>query len=194
MPHLGRYSYRTQMLLLMAVYIGLLLLLWPQARHTDVLALKAVFALVPLLPMIGAIWLIARRIMCGDELVQPYVAPRMRGHRVAGGAIDPEQNELIARQQRENRQALREDGEHANAQSKMRGPGTHERKGEGVLAEHDPVNHIERQSGEKSQRQAARARRFDAPIENHQHQKVRTKGIQHRGQRHDGEGEGSGRR
>ena len=70
MPRLGRYGYRTQMLLLMAVYIGLLLLLWPQARHTDVLALKAVFALVPLLPMIGAIWLIARRIMRGDELVQ----------------------------------------------------------------------------------------------------------------------------
>jgi len=73
------------------------------------------------------------------------------GHRVAGGAIDPEQNELVARQQRENRQALRENGEHANAQSKMRGPGTHERERERVLSEHDAMDHIERQPGKESQ-------------------------------------------
>lgn len=68
MPRSTKSAYRRQMLVLMIVYIGLLLLLWPQARHSDERLVKIVLSLVPVLPMAGAIWLIARRIMAGDEL------------------------------------------------------------------------------------------------------------------------------
>jgi hypothetical protein len=70
MPRRASSSFRSQILLLMLAYMGLLLLLWPQARHTSVLPLKVVYALVPLTPMVWALWLEARRIMQGDELQQ----------------------------------------------------------------------------------------------------------------------------
>lgn len=62
--------YRRNVILLMAVYLALLLLLWPLTKTTPSLALKAVFALLPVLPMIGALWLIACKVMASDELQQ----------------------------------------------------------------------------------------------------------------------------
>ena len=61
---------RSRILLLMIVYLGLVLLLWPQAKHATSAPLKVVLALVPLTPMAAAIWLIALRIMRSDELQQ----------------------------------------------------------------------------------------------------------------------------
>jgi hypothetical protein len=63
-------TYRLQLLLLMALYLGMLLLEWPLARNTTALPLKTVFTLTPLLPMLAALWLIAKRIMRSDELNQ----------------------------------------------------------------------------------------------------------------------------
>jgi amino acid transporter len=63
-------AYRRNLLLLMAVYTVLLLLLWPLAKHTTGLVPKTAYTLVPVVPMIGALWLIARRIMDSDELQQ----------------------------------------------------------------------------------------------------------------------------
>jgi hypothetical protein len=47
------------------VYIALLLVLWPLIKTTS--ALAAVFALLPVVPMIAALWLIARRVMDSDN-------------------------------------------------------------------------------------------------------------------------------
>jgi amino acid transporter len=70
MPRFVGSNYRRNIALLMAVYIALLLVLWPLIKATSALALKAVFALLPVVPMIAALWLIARRVMDSDELQQ----------------------------------------------------------------------------------------------------------------------------
>jgi hypothetical protein len=70
MPRFVGSNYRRNIALLMAVYIALLLVLWPLIKTTSALALKAVFALLPVVPMIAALWLIARRVMESDELQQ----------------------------------------------------------------------------------------------------------------------------
>jgi hypothetical protein len=70
MPRFVGSNYRRNIALLMAVYIALLLVLWPLIKITSALALKAVFALLPVVPMIAALWLIARRVMESDELQQ----------------------------------------------------------------------------------------------------------------------------
>jgi hypothetical protein len=44
--------------------------MWPLAKHTPAVLLKALFTLLPALPMIAALWLIARRVMDSDELQQ----------------------------------------------------------------------------------------------------------------------------
>jgi hypothetical protein len=63
-------AYRRNVLLLMLVYVALLLLLWPLFRSTSTPALKALYALLPVLPMVGVLWQIARRVMDSDELQQ----------------------------------------------------------------------------------------------------------------------------
>jgi hypothetical protein len=63
-------AYRRNVLLLMLVYVALLLLLWPLIRSTSTPALKALYALLPVLPMVGVLWQIARRVMDSDELQQ----------------------------------------------------------------------------------------------------------------------------
>jgi len=70
MPRFGDSAYRRNIALLMAIYIVLLLLLWPLAKQTTALAPKALFTLVPVVPMIAALWVIARRVMASDELQQ----------------------------------------------------------------------------------------------------------------------------
>ena len=70
MPRFLASNYRRNIALLMAVYIALLLVLWPLIKTTSALPLKAMFALLPVVPMIAALWLIARRVMDSDELQQ----------------------------------------------------------------------------------------------------------------------------
>ena len=70
MPRLAVSNYRRQVFLLTSAYVVLLLALWPLAKSTATLPLKALFTLVPLLPMVAVLWLIARRVMDSDELQQ----------------------------------------------------------------------------------------------------------------------------
>ena len=58
------------------------------------------------------------------------------GHRIARGAIDPEQHELITRQQGKDGQGLRQYREYPQTQSKMRGPARHQGECERMLPEH----------------------------------------------------------
>jgi hypothetical protein len=54
----------------MFIYLALMLLLWPRVRHMDDALPKALLAVVPALPMLYVIWLMARRILHSDELQQ----------------------------------------------------------------------------------------------------------------------------
>jgi hypothetical protein len=70
---MARYSnrqYRIQILLLMAVYVVLMLFVWPAAKHAESPALKTLLALIPTLPVVLVIWLMAKRMMASDELEQ----------------------------------------------------------------------------------------------------------------------------
>lgn len=70
MPQINKQQYRFQVLGIMAVYVALTLLVWPHARHAENLALKAVLAVIPTLPVMVVLWLMARRVMNSDELQQ----------------------------------------------------------------------------------------------------------------------------
>src|SRR5882757_10866921 len=83
------------------------------------------------------------------------------GDGIPRGAVHPEKHELIAGQQRKYGQRLRQDGEHPQAQTQMSCPGRHQGQRQGVLSKHYAPNHIKRQSGCESQRQAAGSRRLD---------------------------------
>jgi len=63
-------QYRSQMAVLMAIYVAMMLLEWPYVRRVDSVALKVVLALGPVLPMMAVLWLIARRMISADELEQ----------------------------------------------------------------------------------------------------------------------------
>ncbi|HET7063087.1 MAG TPA: hypothetical protein VFI49_02350 [Rudaea sp.] len=63
-------AYRRQIFLLMAVYIGLMWLVWPHVHTATSLPLKVALALVPLVPMSAALWLIVMDVVGGDELQQ----------------------------------------------------------------------------------------------------------------------------
>ncbi|HZP64949.1 MAG TPA: hypothetical protein VFB32_01455 [Rudaea sp.] len=70
---MARYSFRQYQLRVfaaMAVYVGLVLLVWPHARTATAMALKVAFALAPTLPVLVVIWFMARRVMQSDELQQ----------------------------------------------------------------------------------------------------------------------------
>jgi hypothetical protein len=54
----------------MIVYVAVMLLVWPQVRSAADLPSKVLLALVPVLPMLYVIWLLARRILGSDELEQ----------------------------------------------------------------------------------------------------------------------------
>jgi hypothetical protein len=64
------HSFRRQVTGLMLAYMVLLAVLWPQARAATSLPLKAVYALLPVVPMCAALWLIAMDILRSDELQQ----------------------------------------------------------------------------------------------------------------------------
>ena len=65
-----RKSYQRNSMMAMAAYMLVVLLIWPLARTTPSLPLKFLCALAPVLPLIWAIWLMARRIWNSDELEQ----------------------------------------------------------------------------------------------------------------------------
>ena len=70
---MARYTdrqYRTHIAVLMAIYVGLILFVWPYAKHAESLALKTVLVLVPPLPVVLVIWLMAKRVIASDELEQ----------------------------------------------------------------------------------------------------------------------------
>jgi hypothetical protein len=63
-------AYRRNVLLAMLVYVAVVVLVWPLARTTPAVPLKALLALAPVVPMSVALWIIARHIMRSDELQQ----------------------------------------------------------------------------------------------------------------------------
>lgn len=62
--------YQRRTMIAMAIYIVMFLLLWPLARSAGTPWLKAVYALAPVPPILYVIWLMARRVLAGDELEQ----------------------------------------------------------------------------------------------------------------------------
>jgi len=70
MPRFTRNQYRLQMAAAMAVYVALMLLLWPTVRHEVSLPLKVALTLLVVLPVVVFIWLMARQVMDSDELEQ----------------------------------------------------------------------------------------------------------------------------
>lgn len=63
-------QYRLRIWLLMAIYVALIVFVWPHARTTSSLPLRALFALLPTLPVLGVIAVMARRVLRSDELEQ----------------------------------------------------------------------------------------------------------------------------
>ena len=70
MTRLSPKQYGRRTTVAMTVYVALMLVVWPQARSVADLPLKALLALVPALPMLYVIGLMARRVLHGDELEQ----------------------------------------------------------------------------------------------------------------------------
>lgn len=56
--------------LLMSVYVALILFVWPYAKTASSLPLRALFAVLPALPVIGVIMAMAWRVLGSDELEQ----------------------------------------------------------------------------------------------------------------------------
>jgi len=79
MRRLSRSSYRRVLAVLMAAYVLLMLFAWPAVRQVHAPAARIALALAPVVPVIGVIALMARRVMGGDELEQ-------RVHMLALGA------------------------------------------------------------------------------------------------------------
>jgi hypothetical protein len=54
----------------MAIYVVVLLWAWPLARATGDAWTRSAYALAPVVPLLYAIWQMARRVLAGDELEQ----------------------------------------------------------------------------------------------------------------------------
>jgi hypothetical protein len=70
MTRLTPRQYGRRTMTAMVVYVALMLLVWPGIRRVADLPSKTLLALVPVLPMLYLIWLMARRILQSDELEQ----------------------------------------------------------------------------------------------------------------------------
>ncbi|HEY2344825.1 MAG TPA: hypothetical protein VGH80_02955 [Xanthomonadaceae bacterium] len=70
MPHPILKNYRRNLWMLMSVYVALMLLVFPLARHADGNVLKTVYAMLCVSPVIAVVWLMAARIWHSDELEQ----------------------------------------------------------------------------------------------------------------------------
>lgn len=79
MPRFTERRYQTHAILAMALYVVVLLLVWPLARSSTSMPLKVLLALLPTLPVLYLIWQMARRVWHSDELQQ-------RTHLIALGA------------------------------------------------------------------------------------------------------------
>lgn len=79
MPRFNESRYRIQLSVAMVAYMAAMLLVWPLSRTATSVPLKVVLAVVPVLPMLFVIGLMARRIGTSDEFEQ-------RVHLVALGA------------------------------------------------------------------------------------------------------------
>jgi hypothetical protein len=79
MPRFNESHYRRQLSVAMVAYMAAMLLVWPLSRTAASVPLKVLLAVVPVLPMLFVIGLMARRIGASDEFEQ-------RVHLVALGA------------------------------------------------------------------------------------------------------------
>jgi len=70
MTRMTEKHYQRRLALAMFAYIGAMLLVWPLARQASDVWLKSALALLPLLPMLYAIGLMAQRVWQSDELEQ----------------------------------------------------------------------------------------------------------------------------
>jgi hypothetical protein len=70
MVRVSRRRYNLQVTVIMLVYVALMLFEWPLVAKTDGLALRTLLALLPTLPVVAVIVLLARMVMRGDELEQ----------------------------------------------------------------------------------------------------------------------------
>ena len=70
MPRFTEKQYRRQLSVAMTLYMAAMLLVWPLSRTAASVPLKVVLAIVPVLPMLYAIGLMARRIGASDEFEQ----------------------------------------------------------------------------------------------------------------------------
>lgn len=70
MPRYSQKRYNMHVLVLMAIYVVVMLVLWPLARSTGEAWLKILLAVSPTIPVAAVIALMARRVMASDELQQ----------------------------------------------------------------------------------------------------------------------------
>jgi len=63
-------QYRMRVWLLMAVYVALIFFVWPYAKTAASLPLRALFALLPTVPVIAVVAVMMRHVMRSDELEQ----------------------------------------------------------------------------------------------------------------------------
>jgi hypothetical protein len=70
MPRLNQKRYELHVMVAMAIYVAVLLLVWPLARTATNAPVKWLLASAPVLPMLYLIGLMARRIRDSDELEQ----------------------------------------------------------------------------------------------------------------------------
>ncbi|MEP6485399.1 MAG: hypothetical protein ABJB01_13190 [Rudaea sp.] len=70
MARTTKRHYERRVMIAMAIYVVLLMLVWPQARSTPDIWLKIAYALTPIVPLLYVIWLMAQRIFNSDELEQ----------------------------------------------------------------------------------------------------------------------------
>lgn len=70
MSRLSQKQYERRVLMAMGLYTGCMLLEWPLVRTVASLPMKSLLALVPVIPMVYVIVLLAQRIRASDELEQ----------------------------------------------------------------------------------------------------------------------------
>lgn len=70
MPRLNERRYQFRMIFAASLYLAALLFLLPLARAASSVPLKGFLAVVPTLPMLYVIWLMAQRVRASDELEQ----------------------------------------------------------------------------------------------------------------------------
>lgn len=70
MARISKGRYNLQVAAIMVVYVALMLFEWPLVGKTEGLALRTLLALLPAIPVVMVIALMARMVMRGDELEQ----------------------------------------------------------------------------------------------------------------------------